>query len=80
VSANDGLSITSLRAKADAGEILRVGGAVKAPVVLERVEIVYPVRAREARVQGVVVVEAVIGRDGRVRDVRVLKPLPLGLT
>ncbi|MGK2857111.1 MAG: energy transducer TonB [Thermoanaerobaculia bacterium] len=58
---------------------LRVGGNVKAPVVIKRVEIVYPEAAIEARVQGIVIIEAVIDRNGDVRDARVLKSLPLGL-
>lgn len=57
----------------------RVGGDVKAPVVISRVEPVYPAEARAHRVSGIVIVEAVIDRDGNVRDVKVLKPLPFGV-
>ena len=58
---------------------LRVGGDVKAPVVIDRSEPSYTEAARKARVQGIVVVEAIIGKDGRVQDVKVVKPLPMGL-
>ena len=58
---------------------LRVGGDVKAPVIIERVEIVYPPAARAAQIQGIVIIEAIIDRNGNVKDARVLKPLPLGL-
>jgi TonB family protein len=58
---------------------LRVGGDVRAPVVLNRVEPVYPEVALRARISGIVIVETVIGRDGMVKDVRVMKPLPFGL-
>ncbi|MBW3565081.1 MAG: energy transducer TonB [Acidobacteria bacterium] len=54
---------------------LRVGGDVTAPVVLERVEPVLSEVARAANVSGIVILEAVIDRNGKVVDVRVLKPL-----
>jgi len=79
ISEEVGRDLDSLRRKAAAGEPLRIGGLVRPPVISERVEITYPKQAREAGIQGVVVVEAVIGRDGRVKSVRVLKTLPLGL-
>jgi TonB family protein len=40
----------------------------------------YTDEARRARVQGVVIVEVVIGKSGAVRSARVLKPLPMGLS
>jgi len=58
---------------------LRVGGDVKAPVVIYRVEPVYSADARANHVSGIVIVEAVIGRDGLVKNIQVLKPLPFGL-
>lgn len=58
---------------------LRIGGDVKAPVVIKRVEIVYPEAAKKAQFQGIVIIEAVIDRDGNVKTARVLKPLPMGL-
>ncbi len=59
---------------------LRVGGDVKAPVVIDRAEPKYTESARNARVSGIVVVEAIIGKDGRVQDVKVVKGLPMGLS
>ena len=61
------------------GPPYRVGGDVKAPVVITRVEPMYPEEARRNHVAGIVIVEAVIDRNGDVGDVRVLKPLPFGL-
>lgn len=54
-------------------EPLRVGGDVKAPVLSSRVEPQYPEAARKARMEGVVILEAIITADGNVEDVRVLK-------
>jgi TonB family protein len=59
--------------------VLRVGGDVKAPVVVQRVEPQYPEEARRERVQGIVIVEAFIDKEGNVGDIEVLKPLPMGL-
>ena len=58
---------------------LRVGGDVKAPVVINRVEPVYPEVARKARISGIVIVECIIDKGGNVTNVQVLKPLPFGL-
>jgi protein TonB len=59
---------------------LRVGGDVKAPVAIDRVEPEYTEAARKAKVAGIVVVEAIIDRNGRVQDVKVVKDLPMGLS
>jgi protein TonB len=55
------------------GAPLRVGGDVKAPILKERIEPVYPEPARKARMQGVVILEAIITANGSVSDVKVLK-------
>ena len=59
---------------------LRVGGDVKAPVVTERVEPKYSDSARHAHTQGIVIVEAVIDKNGNVDQVKVIKGLPMGLS
>jgi len=64
----------------DTSQPLRVGGNVKAPVILGRAEPAYSSTARKARIEGVVVVEAIISVSGRVKDVRVIKGLPMGLS
>lgn len=59
---------------------VRVGGNVMAPVAIRKIpEPQYTEIARKARIEGMVIVEAIIDRNGTVTDVRVLKPLPLGL-
>jgi TonB family protein len=60
--------------------VLRVGGDVKAPKVIKRVEPVYTEEARKARITGIVIVEAVIDKTGAVRETQVLKGLPNGLS
>jgi len=59
---------------------MRVGGDVKAPVAIDRAEPGYTNAARKARIEGTVIVEAIISKSGRVEDVRVLKGLPAGLS
>lgn len=59
--------------------ILRVGGDIKAPRVLNRVEPQYSAEALKARVQGIVILEALIDENGRVNEINVLKGLPFGL-
>ena len=54
-------------------EPLRVGGEVKAPQLTNKVEPSYPEAARKARMEGVVILEAIITAAGNVEDVRVLK-------
>ena len=56
---------------------VRVGGQIKAPVRVKNVNPVYPSIAQSARVQGVVIIEATIGPDGRVTDTKVLRSIPL---
>ena len=56
---------------------VRVGGEIRPPQRITDVAPVYPPIARAAGVGGIVILEAVIGEDGAVRDVRVLRSIPL---
>jgi periplasmic protein TonB len=56
---------------------VRTGGQIQAPELVKRVPPVYPPLAVSAQVQGVVILEATVGRDGRVEDVEVLRSVPL---
>lgn len=56
---------------------LPVGGNIQAPVKIRDAKPVYPAVARAARIEGMVIVEATIAKDGRVVDARVLRSIPL---
>ena len=58
-------------------EPVRIGGDVKPPQKVRHVNPVYPAIAQSARVQGIVIIEATIGPDGKVQDARVLRSIPL---
>lgn len=55
----------------------RVGGDIKEPRKVHDVLPVYPPIARAARAEGTVILEAVIARDGSVRDLTILRSVPL---
>ncbi len=56
---------------------VRPGGQVKAPTRVRYAAPVYPAIAIGARISGTVVIEAVIGTDGSVRDARIVRSIPL---
>jgi periplasmic protein TonB len=56
---------------------VRVGGNIKAPKVVHRVAPIYPQLARQARVSGLVIIEAVVDDRGAVKEVKLLRGLPL---
>ena len=56
---------------------MRVSSLIKAPVKIRDVSPVYPALALAAHVQGVVIIEAVIGPTGDVVEAKVLRSKPL---
>jgi protein TonB len=56
---------------------VRVGGLVKAPVPLHTPQPVYPALARQARIEGVVHLEAIIATNGTVQGVQLITGHPL---
>jgi protein TonB len=57
-----------------------VRGPAVRPAVVHSVAPRYTPEALEAHLQGVVILDAVVEKDGRVSATRVLKPLPFGLS
>jgi len=60
---------------AGAGPI-RIGGGLPPPRQTKRVNPVYPPDAQGARIQGVVIIEATIGIDGKVQGTKILRSIP----
>ncbi len=58
-------------------QAVRVGGQIKEPKKLKNVAPVYPDIAKQARVQGVVILESTISPQGKVTEVKVLRGIPL---
>jgi protein TonB len=56
---------------------IRQGGNVQQNMLLSQVKPVYPADAKEARIQGVVILEALIGRDGSVNEVKAISGHPM---
>jgi protein TonB len=56
---------------------VRVGGAIVAPKLVKRVAPVYPELAAQARLNGLVIIEAQVDTNGVVKNVKVLRGAPL---
>jgi protein TonB len=56
---------------------VRIGGNIQAPALTKRIEPVYPDMAVLAKVTGLVILEATVGVDGAVDQVRVLRSVKL---
>ncbi len=61
------------------GGVYRIGGGVSDPVPIFKPEPEYSEEARKAKFQGAVMLSIVIDENGKTRDVRVIRPLGLGL-
>jgi protein TonB len=56
---------------------VRPGGNIKPPTKIKDVRPIYPIIAQIAKVQGIVIIEATIGPNGKVQDATVLRSHPL---
>jgi protein TonB len=55
----------------------RVGGDIKVPALVHRVEPEYPWVAISGKITGIVILEATVGPSGEVTDVTILRSIPL---
>jgi protein TonB len=55
----------------------RTGGVIQQPRRIRDVPPAYPMPARMTKVEGVVIIEAIISTTGEVQDARILKSVPL---
>lgn len=61
------------------GGVHRIGGGVSAPTLIFKVEPEYSEEARKAKFQGTVVLYVVVDEKGMPRNLKVIRPLGLGL-
>ena len=65
------------KAQASSPSRIQVGGQVQAAMILNEVEPVYPRLAASAHIGGVVRLKAVISKDGRIEDLKLISGHPL---
>jgi TonB family protein len=71
------LTVPAPQAPPRSGGPVRIGGAIRPPLQTKKVDPVYPPIAQSARVSGVVILEIQVDEQGKVRDPRVLRSIPL---
>jgi protein TonB len=57
--------------------LVRIGGQIKAPALISRINPVYPALAQAAQLEGIVILEATVGETGWVESVKVLRSVGL---
>jgi len=61
------------------GGAYRIGGGVSPPAIIFKVEPEYSEEARKAKFQGTVTLSVVVDEKGNPRDIKITRPLGLGL-
>jgi protein TonB len=78
ISANSSLAaVPKLSKPAPTVQRVRVSQGVTKGMVVYRLEPTYPPLAREARIQGVVVLTAIIDKDGNIQNLRLVSGHPM---
>lgn len=71
------LPSTALAVSRSASGRLRVGGNIQAVKIIDKPKPQYPPEAKQARIQGVVKLDAIIGKDGTVQNLKIISGHPL---
>jgi TonB family protein len=72
-----GVGMNAEELKQFEGDAIRAVGEIQPPKLIKQVNPVYPEIARQARVEGVVIVEAKVDEQGNVINARILRSIPL---
>lgn len=70
---------TGAKSQPEAAPVYQPGQGVTAPVLIKEVKPRYTVEAKDAKIQGTVLLECVVRPDGTIGDVEVTRPLDDGL-
>jgi len=70
-------AVSGLPAAPEVPQALRVGSSIREPMKVKHVSPLYPDLAKQARIEGTVVLECTINEQGQVTEVRVLRGIPL---
>jgi TonB family protein len=57
-------------------EVVNVGGEIRPPAKTKHVNPVYPEDAKQAGIEGIVIIESVIGKDGKMASANVVRSIP----
>jgi TonB family protein len=75
----EALMADTARSQPAGADVHKIGGDVKAPVLLSKIEPEYSEEARVAKYDGSVLLSVEVGVDGIIRNIRVMRGLGLGL-
>ena len=67
------VAVPAVSASGNQEKRIRVGGEIKEPKKIKDVKPVYPEDAEKAGIQGIVILETIIGTDGSVQEAKILR-------